>query len=347
MAVELEGCCRVARPTRAHRLVAIAISVWTLPLVAATLTWNGSVSGAWSTAANWTPNAVPTDFDIPVFPSGASNLSNTNDLPAGTTFHQIIFNATGYTVSGNDFSVLTSITALQNAGVVTISAPFTLVNNLSLSGDFLISGNINLQSSFLTLSQGSITVDGVISGTGDVIVNALAVKFNGNNTYSGSTNLNSPVGAIFEVNGSQPASVVKKLGGSTLGGTGTTGPVLATFGTLAPGPLIPAAAIGMLTTGNEQMSSNTLFDFQIGGTIPGTGYDQLRVLGSLDLNGATFKASSIRIVNNFVPIPGQTFVIFDNDGTDPVTPAQSDGALITPTGSPYTFRISFHGGDGN
>ena len=61
-------------------------------------TWSGASSALWSNPSNWTPNGVPTDGDTLAFPAGASNLTNTNNLAAGTTFASLVFNGSGYTL---------------------------------------------------------------------------------------------------------------------------------------------------------------------------------------------------------------------------------------------------------
>lgn len=43
---------------------------------AATLTWNGSVSDSWSTAANWTPNAIPSNITTIYIPDAATTLND-------------------------------------------------------------------------------------------------------------------------------------------------------------------------------------------------------------------------------------------------------------------------------
>lgn len=49
---------------------------------------------------DWGGTAPVTGDDL-VFPGGASNLSNTNDLTENTIFNSITFTGSGYTLSGN------------------------------------------------------------------------------------------------------------------------------------------------------------------------------------------------------------------------------------------------------
>ena len=63
---------------------------------AATLTWTGAgADNNWTTGDNWSGNAAPlgNSAEDLVFPSGASQLVNTNDFTAGTSFNSIVVNA--------------------------------------------------------------------------------------------------------------------------------------------------------------------------------------------------------------------------------------------------------------
>ena len=51
---------------------------------AGSLTWNGSVSDSWTTAANWTPNATPSDGTIVYIPNAATTPNDPVLNPTGT-----------------------------------------------------------------------------------------------------------------------------------------------------------------------------------------------------------------------------------------------------------------------
>src|SRR6185369_1675966 len=77
-----------------------------------------------------------------VFPSGASNLVNVNDLAPGTALVDIIDNLAGVTVSGNSLVVTGSIQGNANLGIaidiqahtVTLTGFPRLLGTLSGSG---------------------------------------------------------------------------------------------------------------------------------------------------------------------------------------------------------------------
>ena len=72
-----------------------------------THTWDGSFSGNWSAAANWTNNTAPSSGDDLVFPAGAGNLANTNNSALARVRSITIFGA-GYVLRG--IGTTTSIT---------------------------------------------------------------------------------------------------------------------------------------------------------------------------------------------------------------------------------------------
>src|SRR5262245_43045391 len=66
--------------------------------------WTGgsSVSGNWSSGANWLGGAAPSGGDQRlIFMAGAARKVNTNDLPAGTSFESIWVVDDGYNIYGN------------------------------------------------------------------------------------------------------------------------------------------------------------------------------------------------------------------------------------------------------
>lgn len=128
--------------------------------------------------------------------------------------------------------------------------------------------------------------------------------------------------------------------GGTLKGTGTLGIINLLSGIVAPG-MSPGClnAAGLAFTGGT-------YQAELGGTIACTGYDQLKVTGTVDLGTATTLTTSL--YGGFKPAAGNTFTIIDNDLADAVTgtfTGMAEGATFTVDG--YVFKISYVGGDGN
>src|SRR5690606_19679802 len=84
----------------------------------------------------------------------------------------------------------------------------------------------------------------------------------------------------------------------------------------------------------------------INGTTPDTDYTQLTVAGSVNLNGV-----SLIISGTYVPTFGESFIIVDNDGVDPIIGTFAglpEGAVISNfMGTLWSAMISYEGGDGN
>ncbi len=85
-------------------------------------------------------------------------------------------------------------------------------------------------------------------------------------------------------------------------GVGTFDNVAVT-GTFSPG-LSPT----ILQVGNVTFSPTSTLIMELGGTTPGSGYDQLQSTGTIALGGTL----QISLINGFVPAAGQTFDLFDS-----------------------------------
>jgi hypothetical protein len=125
--------------------------------------------------------------------------------------------------------------------------------------------------------------------------------------------------------------------GGTLTGAGTVAGGVAGPGTVSPGGLVP----GVLTIAGGFAGTGPLA-VDLNGTAPGTQYDQLKVTGAVSLGW------QLAVTPGFAPALGDTFVILDNDGTDPVAGTFAglpERATLTAGGQ--TFVISYAGGTGN
>jgi autotransporter-associated beta strand protein len=149
---------------------------------AAVRTWTGSTSDLWSVAGNW-GGTVPVTGDDLVFPDGASNLSNTNDLTENTIFNSITFSGSGYTISGNRIILgpgLAGITDSVSSGGNTISLDI----RLDVTRDIVV-----------TNTAETLTISGRITGVGGITKEGTGtLVLSGANTYGGITKIN--VGVI-------------------------------------------------------------------------------------------------------------------------------------------------------
>ena len=314
-----------------------------LTVTAAAKTWTGAVNNLWSVAGNWI-GGVPGAGDPLVFPNGAANLLNNNDLPSGTVYKQLLFTGSSYIISGNTIGLSAGIPA-SNGSNNRINADLQLTAPQTLRGAFCcagltLAGNIDIGANATTIAGA--TVSGVISGTGAVSVGDVT-NFTGNNIYSGPTT----VSGRGQIDGNQPGSAVLVNGGSIgrLSGNGTVGSVT-TAGVstqLTPGANLGGSP-GKLTTGGLSFGNNTSYVVQLNGSLPGVTYDQVVANGSVTIGSSVNLSVSL----GFTPARGQIFVIGLNDGNDAVSGTFNG----FPQGfnfnlGPYPFEISYIGKTGN
>ncbi len=151
-----------------------------------TCTWDGSSSANWSDGANWTGcdnSGVPQDGDSLLFPTTASNKTNTNDI-VGLDLNRIDIQGDNYVLGGNDLSFTPSLAmALSITGDFNNFGLNSTINGSSSKAiessgvDNEISGNMVLNltgGGDMNFTTGSDTNDleisGVISGSTDIFV---------------------------------------------------------------------------------------------------------------------------------------------------------------------------------
>jgi len=109
-----------------------------------------------------------------------------------------------------------------------------------------------------------------------------------------------------------------------------------TLGDLSTSLTIADTSAGVLHTKSVLLNGLTI-------DIYSPNSDQLKAIGTVAVDGTL----TVRVPGGQV-IPGQSYVIIDNDGTDPVTGTFTglpEGATVIGYG--YAFKISYAGGDGN
>jgi hypothetical protein len=136
----------------------------------ATITWNGSSSTTWGTAANWDLNRVPNSTDLIIIPSGLSNYPSS--ITAGN------YNSLTLTHGG---SGTISIGASIFSGNVTLNSS-NAGNTIIIAGTTSIGGNLSVGSSG---SNFNFTVNGATTVNGSFSL--------GNTNTAITTTLNSPI----------------------------------------------------------------------------------------------------------------------------------------------------------
>ncbi|MBL7796806.1 MAG: DUF1573 domain-containing protein, partial [Saprospiraceae bacterium] len=122
-------------------------------------------------------------------------------------------------------------------------------------------------------------------------------------------------------------------------------------GTLLLDPGTSPAAVKPVFTGTDATASTVSFasdlNIDIDGTTAGTQYNQLTVVGSVNLTGVELKF----LGSSYVPTGGETFLIVDNDGADAIIgtfTGLAEGATIPNfLGSVLSATVTYLGNDGN
>jgi hypothetical protein len=119
-------------------------------------------------------------------------------------------------------------------------------------------------------------------------------------------------------------------------------------GTLAPGFSRTDTSLAGLSTisGDYLLDTDGVLEIELFGKDPGVSYDQLRVIGAVNLDADSLGGGTLDLKLGFAPEVGDEFVILDNDGLDAIFGRFRDLVDLatfdeTYLGSVYTFRISY------
>lgn len=170
---------------------------------AATRTWDGGGGDDnMTTAANWSGDVAPSAGDDLVFPVnlGTADRLIDNDFSAGTSFNSIVFSGaatseSNYTITGNAMVVVAGINNSMTGSTINIYQDVNLALTLGGSqtfqaagGSLTLGGTLNLSTHNLTVTTtGSILLDGVISGSGNITKSGTGALYlsGANASYSG------------------------------------------------------------------------------------------------------------------------------------------------------------------
>ncbi len=238
--------------------------------------------------------------------------------------------------------------ALTFAGQFSLSAlgnhyTTLVVNNSALT---TFSGGINIAGQQLTLNgSGNILVNSAIIGNANFLTygGSGTLTMSGANTYQGPTNVNG--GTVF-VNGTNSGTgSVTTASGATLGGSGTiTGSVSVVGGSFLKPGATSGNGTAVLTTGALTLAGTYSIDLQ--GALAGTGYDQTKTTGAVNITGSTLLFNS---VNTAALSVGEKFYILLNGSTTANTGIfanAAEGSTVS-DGFGDTYAISYiDNGDG-
>jgi hypothetical protein len=236
-------------------------------------------------------------------------------------------NGGSLTLVANSMALAIPTASTNASGSITIK-PLTSGVGINLgSGPNLVGGPLNLLNllwftagtiNIGDANSGPITINSYVYRTVPTAINLTsggAINFSGGPLDTGGGNLVLSPGS--------PASVGVAKAGNDVS--------LGTFG----------------TTGTLSFASGSDLAIALNGTTVDTQYNQLNVIGMVDLTGVDLVLSG-----TYQPAIGDSLRVVNNDGTDAITGTfngLADGATFTTTvgGATTTFQISYHGGDGN
>jgi len=187
------------RGLKAASLLLLASFALTVSSRANVLSWTGGGGGNayWNNSANWGFAGVPANGDTVIFPGGAPNLLNTNNL-VSLILNQIHFAGAGggYDIRGNGFTVTNNISVTNSAGANTIEINFALATapnvliivsngvSLTLLGNVSSSGAGVTKTGTGTLVYAGPSVNGY-SGTTQVSGGTLQLNVGGSSAFGG------------------------------------------------------------------------------------------------------------------------------------------------------------------
>lgn len=212
-----------------------------------------------------------------------------------------------------------------------------------LGGD----GTVSLDGRFVPGQTGRLTVGvgefaGTIVGEGGLTkAGPDSFGLSGTNTYSGLTIVSE---GTLVVDGVQTNSPIQ-LDGGILTGRGQVGTITGNSGGVVQPGWAGAVFQNRLRSRDVAFNATTTFRPLLTSGDPGFENSQLQVTGTVNLGGSTL---SVDLLGTFKPANNDTFLILENDGSDPIVGTFAglpEGALFGSDGLP--FRISYVGGSGN
>ena len=251
----------------------VALGTTTLDIEAGNSNFLGQISGSGGLTVN----------------GGLLTLAGNNTYTGDTLVENGGLDLVSTGTAGNDSRIVLNNSTFDLRGVSTNG---TVVQR-SLAG----SGTVRLGQMTLTLDNANDSFSGVISGAGNLSVTHGREVLDGNNTFTGTTTVDSNGTLIVGDAGSSGAALAgnTSVTGGTLGGNGTVhGDVtVSAGGTLAPGD---TSSLGTLTVGGDlTINSGSQLDFDLAApgpnfSTPGQG-DHIVVNGNLNIDASTLNIS--------------------------------------------------------
>ena len=233
-----------------------------------------------------------------------------------------------------------AITTAANGGALTlIGNSMVLFSGATISGQ--VGGSVTLRpftsGAGINLGASSNPTGGPLSLTDDELDQITCGTLIIGDAASGDITVS---GAISPAN----AGALNLVTGGSIRDTYAGVPDVTIASLTTSGNLSPGASPGLFSVvGNHTLADNSTFTVEIGGTVPGTGYDQLSATGNVDI-GANVTLSAVSF-GGFTPAAGNTFTIISRAGGSGAFAGLPEGATVTVAGVP--LKITYVGGAGS
>ncbi|HEX9509538.1 MAG TPA: T9SS type A sorting domain-containing protein [Puia sp.] len=176
-------------------------------------TWNGSVSTAWNTPANWTPNGIPGAADnVKIVTAGNSCLLNTSTHLTNITLTSGTLDLGGFTLTVDGATAAFNAGAIQNGALTITGATTTTFGN----GPVTMNCPVTITSAAITLKNTTFQNSLTLTKTGSTNDNS-----GGGNIFNGAVTMtNTGIGYLLLANGSpdqfNAAATFNNTGGSNI-----------------------------------------------------------------------------------------------------------------------------------
>ncbi|MBV9214707.1 MAG: IPT/TIG domain-containing protein, partial [Acidobacteria bacterium] len=287
------------------------------------------------------------------FTYGGPNSSAFVDRNYGNFVWQLAIASTATTAA----DVHTSANFTVDSGATLNVATSTVARTWTIGGNLIVNQGNTLNLTNGTANGTAVNVSGALVNNGSITKTgsgSMTLSFTGSGSSNATWGTNSGNFAVTIGSGKtiRFTDTLSSTGTVTVNGTlGGSGIAVGPVNVSAGGTIAPGSSAGKLSTGSVSFASTSNFNVEIGGTTAGTDYDQLKVSGTVAINGASLATSSSGAA---IPAGTQTYKIIDNDGTSDAVSGTlftglGEGAVISTDflGTHRTATISYVGGDGN
>lgn len=320
---------------RCNCITTLILLFLSIPSYSAFTEWNGTVDTNWLNSSNWS-NGVPGTAD-----EGRIN-STANDpvITSNTSISKLNMNGGTLTINSGITLSISIVTPSNNVGVV-----YTGGGTIELNGTLDIENapesgiQVDGSGTFNVRTTGAIHIDGV-----NTINSASHGGINNYGIFLLEQGSSITIGGTTALNGRGIYNTGTFTNNSTISIDNTSNDGLENAGTFNNNAVVDIGVnVGGITGIGFENQNNTL-DVGIEGVTIGsvTGYGQIDVVGSV------FLSNTLSLSGSYTPIAGNSFIIINNDGFDPITGTFSglpEGSIISFNGK--DLELSYIGGDGN